>query len=58
MSTLQVQTIQGPTSGADSNTIRVADNHKLYQFRSDKSGQNVKLIHEGSMTMTVSEIAQ
>ena len=30
MSTLQVQTIQGPTSGADSNTIRVADNHKLY----------------------------
>ena len=30
MSTLQVQTLQGPTSGADSNTIRVADNHKLY----------------------------
>ena len=30
MSTLQVQTIQGPTSGADSNTVRVADNHKLY----------------------------
>ena len=29
-STLQVQTLQGPTSGADSNTIRVADNHKLY----------------------------
>jgi len=30
MSTLQVQTLQGPTSGADSNTIRVADNHKLH----------------------------
>ena len=30
MSTLQVQTLQGPTSGADSNTIRVADNHRLY----------------------------
>ena len=30
MSTLQVQTLQGPTSGADSNTVRVADNHKLY----------------------------
>ena len=29
-STLQVQTLQGPTSGADSNTIRVADNHKLH----------------------------
>ena len=29
-STLQVQTLQGPTSGADSNTIRVADSHKLY----------------------------
>ena len=29
-STLQVQTLQGPTSGADSNTVRVADNHKLY----------------------------
>ena len=29
MSTLQVQTIQGPTSGADSNTIRVADGHTL-----------------------------
>ena len=29
-STLQVQTLQGPTSGADSNTIRVADGHKLY----------------------------
>ena len=29
-STLQVQTIQGPTSGSDSNTIRVAGGHKLY----------------------------
>ena len=29
MSTLQVQTLQGPTSGADSNTIRVADGHTL-----------------------------
>ena len=30
MSTLQVQTLQGPTSGPDSNTVRVADNHKLH----------------------------
>jgi len=30
MSTLQVQTLQGPTSGADSNTVRVADGHKLH----------------------------
>ena len=28
-STLQVQTLQGPTSGADSNVIRVADGHTL-----------------------------
>jgi hypothetical protein len=28
-STLQVQTLQGPTSGADSNIIRVADGHTL-----------------------------
>ena len=30
MSTLQVQTLQGPTSGADSNTVRVADGHNLH----------------------------
>ena len=30
MSTLQVQTLQGPTSGADSNIIRVADGHNLH----------------------------
>ena len=29
-STLQVQTLQGPTSGADSNTVRVADGHNLH----------------------------
>ena len=29
-STLQVQTLQGPTSGADSNVIRVADGHNLH----------------------------
>ena len=28
-STLQVQTLQGPTSGADSNVIRIADGHTL-----------------------------
>jgi hypothetical protein len=28
-STLQVQTLQGPTSGADSNIIRIADGHTL-----------------------------
>jgi len=30
MSTLQVQTLQGPTSGANSNTVLIPDNHKLY----------------------------
>jgi hypothetical protein len=40
-STLQVQTLQGPTSGVDSNVIRIADGHNLHakghvvQFVSD-----------------------
>jgi hypothetical protein len=29
-STLQVQTLHGPTSGADSNVIRIADGHNLH----------------------------
>ena len=30
MSTLQVQTLQGPTSGANSNTVLIPSNNKLY----------------------------
>ena len=47
MSTLQVQTLQGPTSGADSNTVRVADGHNLHakghvvQFKCQESSDKV-----------------
>jgi len=47
MSTLQVQTLQGPTSGADSNTIRVADNHKLHA-----KGHVVQCVHHQWNTVT------
>ena len=30
MSVLQVQTLQGPTSGANSNTVLIPDTNKLY----------------------------
>ena len=49
MSTLQVQTLQGPTSGADSNTVRVADGHNLHA-----KGHVVQTVFTTSTTSTSS----
>jgi len=57
-STLQVQTLQGPTSGADSNTIRVADGHKLYAKGHVVQVQTYHLSNLAGMLETTSDAFQ